>query len=74
MRELCQEMHHHLRDARLVELLDTAFQDLPEPVTPPQHCYQRLIRGGTERVRLADAASQGGRGHESQITRRASLS
>ncbi|QIY53635.1 arginine decarboxylase [Streptomyces sp. RPA4-5] len=58
LRELCQEMHHHLRDARLVELLDTAFQDLPEPVTPPQHCYQRLIRGGTERVRLTDAADR----------------
>ncbi|MFI9358576.1 Orn/Lys/Arg family decarboxylase, partial [Streptomyces lydicus] len=58
LRELCQEMHTHLRDARLVDLLDTAFQDLPEPVTPPQHCYQRLIRGGTERLRLADAANR----------------
>ncbi|MFI1799386.1 Orn/Lys/Arg decarboxylase N-terminal domain-containing protein [Streptomyces sp. NPDC020379] len=58
LRGLCEEMHDHLRQARLVELLDTAFQDLPEPVTPPQHCYQRLIRGGTERVRLADAADR----------------
>ncbi|MEU5420072.1 Orn/Lys/Arg decarboxylase N-terminal domain-containing protein [Streptomyces sp. NPDC020667] len=58
LRGLCQEMHDHLREARLVELLDTAFQDLPEPVTPPQHCYQRLIRGGTERVRLAEAADR----------------
>jgi arginine decarboxylase len=55
LRELCQEMHDHLRSVRLVELLDTAFQQLPEPVAPPQLCYQRLIRGGTERVRLADA-------------------
>ncbi|MGR6974938.1 Orn/Lys/Arg family decarboxylase [Streptomyces cynarae] len=55
LRELCQEMHGHLRSARLVELLDTAFQQLPEPVAPPQLCYQRLIRGGTERVRLAEA-------------------
>ncbi|UXY24082.1 arginine decarboxylase [Streptomyces cynarae] len=55
VRELCQEMHDHLRSVRLVELLDTAFQQLPEPVAPPQVCYQRLIRGGTERVRLADA-------------------
>nr|WP_256339252.1 hypothetical protein [Streptomyces sp. 2224.1] len=47
-----------MRGARLVELLDTAFQELPEPVTPPQHCYQRLIRGGTERVRLTDAAGR----------------
>jgi arginine decarboxylase len=48
-------MHDHLRSVRLVELLDTAFQQLPEPVAPPQQCYQRLIRGGTERIRLTDA-------------------
>ncbi|GGT03686.1 Orn/Lys/Arg decarboxylase N-terminal domain-containing protein [Streptomyces cinerochromogenes] len=56
LRELCRQMHEQLRSARLVELLDTAFQRLPEPVHPPQHCYQRLVRGGTERVRIADAA------------------
>jgi arginine decarboxylase len=56
LRGLCQEMHDQLRSARLVELLDTAFQELPEPVHPPQYCYQRLVRGGTERVRVADAA------------------
>ncbi|MEX2980638.1 Orn/Lys/Arg decarboxylase N-terminal domain-containing protein [Streptomyces sp. C36] len=53
--ELCRSMHDHLRRADLVTLLDTAFQDLPEPVTPPQWCYQQLIREGTERVTLADA-------------------
>ncbi|MGW2640960.1 Orn/Lys/Arg family decarboxylase [Streptomyces sp. NPDC001348] len=56
--ELCQEMHDHLRSVRLVELLDTAFQQLPEPVAPPQLCYQRLVRGGTERVRLTEAADR----------------
>ncbi|MFF1279631.1 Orn/Lys/Arg decarboxylase N-terminal domain-containing protein [Streptomyces sp. NPDC058299] len=56
--ELCRQMHEQLRSARLVELLDTAFQQLPEPVFPPQHCYQRLVRGGTERVRIADAADR----------------
>ncbi|MEU1023539.1 Orn/Lys/Arg decarboxylase N-terminal domain-containing protein, partial [Streptomyces sp. NPDC005904] len=56
LRGLCQEMHDQLRSARLVALLDDAFQQLPEPVAPPQWCYQRLVRGGTERVRLAEAA------------------
>ncbi|MFJ7148030.1 Orn/Lys/Arg decarboxylase N-terminal domain-containing protein [Streptomyces sp. NPDC100445] len=56
--QLCREMHEELRSARLVELLDTAFQQLPEPVFPPHHCYQRLVRGGTERVRIADAAGR----------------
>lgn len=55
---LCQSMHDHLRRADLVSLLDTAFQELPEPVAPPQWCYQRLIRQGTERVRIADAADR----------------
>ncbi|WP_435836923.1 hypothetical protein [Streptomyces asoensis] len=58
LRELCQDMRDHLRSARLVDLLDTAFQDLPEPVAPPQSCYQRLVRGGTHRVRPADAPGQ----------------
>ncbi|WP_413811812.1 Orn/Lys/Arg decarboxylase N-terminal domain-containing protein [Streptomyces sp. OE57] len=58
LRELCQEMHDQLREASLVRLLDTAFQELPEPVVPPQLCYQRLIRGGTERVRLSEAAGR----------------
>ncbi|MDT0308432.1 Orn/Lys/Arg decarboxylase N-terminal domain-containing protein [Streptomyces sp. DSM 44917] len=52
---LCAQMHGHLREARLVELLDAAFSEPPEPAFPPQLCYQRLIRGGTERVRLAEA-------------------
>ncbi|WP_228973095.1 Orn/Lys/Arg decarboxylase N-terminal domain-containing protein [Streptomyces sp. DH12] len=58
LRGLCRDMHEHLRSARLVDLLDNAFRELPEPVAPPQRCYQRLIRGGTHRVRLADAAGQ----------------
>lgn len=58
LRGLCQEMHEHLTHAELITALDTAFQQLPEPVLPPQHCYQKLIRGGTERLRLSDAAGR----------------
>ncbi|MCQ9130513.1 Orn/Lys/Arg decarboxylase N-terminal domain-containing protein [Streptomyces hilarionis] len=58
LRELCQDMHDQVRGARLVDLLDTAFRDLPEPVAPPRLCYERLVRGGTHRVRLADASGQ----------------
>ncbi|MED7952078.1 hypothetical protein [Streptomyces sp. BE303] len=42
----------------LIDALDTAFRELPEPVVPPQHCYRQLIRGGTERLRLAEAAGR----------------
>ena len=38
--------------------LDAAFQQLPQPVLPPQACYRQLIRGGTERVRLSEAAGR----------------
>nr|WP_234320173.1 hypothetical protein [Streptomyces sp. SBT349] len=55
---LCRSMHDHLREADLVGLLDAAFHELPEPVAPPQWCYQRLIRGGTERVGLAAAVGR----------------
>lgn len=51
-------MHEHLTEAELIDALDTAFRELPEPVAPPQHCYQRLIRGGTERLPLAEAAGR----------------
>ncbi|MGG8410100.1 hypothetical protein ACM614_27835 [Streptomyces sp. 12297] len=56
LRELCAHMHEHLTRGAFINALDEAFQDLPQPVHPPRHCYQQLIRGGTERLRLADAA------------------
>ncbi|MFD5712838.1 Orn/Lys/Arg decarboxylase N-terminal domain-containing protein [Streptomyces pharetrae] len=55
LRGLCQDMHEHLTRGELIEALDAAFQELPRPVEPPQHCYRQLIRGGTERLRLAEA-------------------
>ncbi|MDX3537458.1 Orn/Lys/Arg decarboxylase N-terminal domain-containing protein [Streptomyces sp. MB09-01] len=55
---LCRQMHEHLTRAELIDALDAAFQELPEPVAPPRHCYQLLVRGGTERVRLAEAAGR----------------
>jgi arginine decarboxylase len=58
LRGLCQDMHEHLASGELIASLDAAFQQLPEPVEPPQRCYQRLVRGGTERLRLAEAAGR----------------
>ncbi|MET9463871.1 Orn/Lys/Arg decarboxylase N-terminal domain-containing protein [Streptomyces sp. NPDC006544] len=58
LRGLCQDMHEHLTRAELIDALDAAFQQLPEPVVPPRTCYQQLIRGGTERLRLTDAAGR----------------
>ncbi|MFJ6518335.1 hypothetical protein ACIQJ4_08755 [Streptomyces filamentosus] len=58
LRGLCAQMHEHLTRGAFITALDEAFHDLPIPVHPPRHCYQRLVRGGTERVRLADAAGR----------------
>ncbi|MFC8290678.1 hypothetical protein ACFUJ0_24945 [Streptomyces sp. NPDC057242] len=58
LEQLCRQMHEHLTRAELIDALDAAFRHLPEPVLPPQHCYQRPIRGGTERVPVAKAADR----------------
>ncbi|MGW5653862.1 Orn/Lys/Arg family decarboxylase [Streptomyces humi] len=48
----------YLATRAFITALDDAFHHPPTPVHPPRHCYQQLIRGGTERVRLADAAGR----------------
>ncbi|MET8615482.1 Orn/Lys/Arg decarboxylase N-terminal domain-containing protein [Streptomyces misionensis] len=58
LKQLCRQMHGHLTRAELIDALDAAFRHLPEPVLPPQHCYQQLIRGGTERIPVAKAADR----------------
>ncbi|MFD0378733.1 Orn/Lys/Arg decarboxylase N-terminal domain-containing protein [Streptomyces sp. NPDC127112] len=58
LRELCAQMHDHLTRGAFIDALDEAFQELPRPVHPPRHCYQQLIRGGTERIPLAHAAGR----------------
>ncbi|MGW4684697.1 Orn/Lys/Arg family decarboxylase [Streptomyces sp. NPDC004244] len=55
---LCRQMHRHLTDGAFIDALDAAFRELPEPVAAPRHCYQQLIRGGTERIRLRKAADR----------------
>ncbi|MEU2080547.1 Orn/Lys/Arg decarboxylase N-terminal domain-containing protein [Streptomyces albus] len=55
---LCRAMHEHLAGGELIGTLDAAFHHLPEPVEPPQRCYQRLIRQGTERLPLRAAAGR----------------
>ncbi|CAL9281287.1 Orn/Lys/Arg decarboxylase N-terminal domain-containing protein [Streptomyces sp. SudanB25_2051] len=58
LKQLCRQMHEHLARAELIDALDEAFRRLPEPVLPPQHCYRRLVRGGTERVPVSKAVDR----------------
>ncbi|SFW70768.1 Orn/Lys/Arg decarboxylase N-terminal domain-containing protein [Amycolatopsis australiensis] len=58
LRDLCDQMHAHLRKSDLIPLLDSAFTHPPRPELTPARTYQRLLRGGTEPVRLAELAGR----------------
>jgi arginine decarboxylase len=51
-------MHDQLSKSELTALLDEAFTHPAPAVLTPAQTYQRLIRGGTEPVRLADIAGR----------------
>ena len=44
--------------SNLIPLLDEAFTHPPRPELTPAQTYQRLLRGGTEPVRLAELADR----------------
>ncbi|PWK87431.1 ornithine decarboxylase /response regulator receiver protein [Lentzea atacamensis] len=56
--QLCAQMHDQLSKSELTALLDEAFTHPTPAVLTPAQTYQRLIRGGTEPVRLADIAGR----------------
>jgi arginine decarboxylase len=58
LRQLCDQMHAQLRASDLIPLLDEAFTHPPQPELTPAQTYQRLLRGGTEPVRLAELAGR----------------
>jgi arginine decarboxylase len=58
LRQLCDQMHTHLRASDLIPLLDEAFTHPPRPELTPAQTYQRLLRGGTEPVRLSELANR----------------
>ncbi|MEV0649576.1 Orn/Lys/Arg decarboxylase N-terminal domain-containing protein [Phytomonospora sp. NPDC050363] len=55
---LCEQMHRRLSDLGLTDLLDEAFTGLPDASLTPSQTYQRLLRDGTEPVRLAELAGR----------------
>jgi arginine decarboxylase len=58
LRALCDEMHAVVRTNRTIELLDSAFGELPAPRITPGEAYRRLVRGRTERVRVSEMAGR----------------
>jgi arginine decarboxylase len=50
LRELAAEMHAAIGEHRILEHLDAAFSNLPEPVLSPRETFARLVRGEVEQV------------------------
>jgi len=50
LRDLAAEMHAAIGEHRILENLDKAFSDLPEPVLSPRDTFARLVRGQVEQV------------------------
>jgi arginine decarboxylase len=58
LKELSDEMHAAMRDLELTDLLHLACDVDPDPVLTPAETYQKLIRNGTEKVRVSDMAQR----------------
>jgi arginine decarboxylase len=56
LKELSDEMHAAMRELNLTNLLHLACDVDPEPVLTPAETYQKLIRNGTEKVRISEMA------------------
>ena len=56
LKELSDEMHAAMKELDLTNLLHAACDVDPEPVLTPAETYQKLIRNGTEKVRLSEMA------------------
>lgn len=58
LRSLADEMHTFKRGYRMCELLEAAYEVLPEPVMSYAEAYRRLVRGEVERVPVAEAGGR----------------
>jgi arginine decarboxylase len=58
LKELSDEMHAAMGALNLTGLLHEACDVDPDPVLTPAQTYQKLIRNGTEKVRLSEMAGR----------------
>ncbi len=58
LKQLCDEMHFFMKELNLPGLLHEAFDVESNPVMTPAVAYQKLIREGTEKVRLTEMAGR----------------
>lgn len=58
LRQLSQEMHEEMVRLQLPALLCRSCEAEPVPVLTPAEAYQKLVRFGTEMVRISEAAER----------------
>ena len=58
LRDLAEEMHAAIGKHRILESLDGAFSNLPEPVLTPRETFARLVHGEVEQVPAAELAGR----------------
>ncbi len=58
LKELSDEMHAAMRELNLTNLLHLACDVDPDPVLTPAETYQKLVRNGTEKVRMSEMAGR----------------
>jgi arginine decarboxylase len=58
LKELSDEMHAALGKLKLTDLLHQACDVDPDPVLTPAETYQKLVRNGTEKVRISEMAGR----------------
>ena len=54
MRELADKIHAAMGDTRLLELMDAAFNNLPDAVMHPRNTYAELVRGNVESIPVSE--------------------
>ena len=54
LRDLADRMHAAIGEHRILEHLDAAFSQLPEPVLSPRETFAKLVRGEVEQVRASE--------------------
>jgi len=55
LRDLANEMHSAMRKHNILEILDSAFNDLPDPVLSPRAAFAKLVRGEVEEIPVSEA-------------------
>jgi arginine decarboxylase len=58
LRQLSEEMHSAMKSLQLPALLQEACDVEPQPLLTPAETYQKLIRDGTEKVKLTEMAGR----------------